>query len=66
VAVLAFGAVFAAVCHLLRYYASWYHQGENAARSTLFRFFYLLSAWASLGAFVIGILVVVASIVCAA
>jgi len=66
VAVLAFGSVFAAACHLLRYYASWYHESGNAARFKFFRLCYLLSAWASLGAFVIGILIVVASIVCAA
>ena len=66
VAVLAFGSAFAAACHLLRYYASWYHQSGNAARFTLFRLSYLLSAWASLGAFAVGVLIVVVSIVRAA
>jgi len=66
VSALAFGSLFAAACHLLRYYASWYHQSENTARSARFRRLYLLFALASLFAFASGVAIIVVSVVCAA
>jgi len=65
VAFLAFGSLLAAACHLLRYYASWYHQ-KGDDRWTWFRRFYLFFAWASLFVFGIGVAVVVGSVICSA
>ena len=66
VAALALGSLFAAACHLLRYYASWHHQSRDEDRFERFRRFYLCCAYASLFAFAVGVAVVVASVVCAA
>jgi hypothetical protein len=63
---LAFGSLFAAACHLLRYYASWHHQKGDDTRWARFRRFYLLFALASLSVFGIGVVVIVGSVVCSA
>ena len=63
VGTLASGSLLAAACHLLRYYASWYHQRGNTTLSARFRRFYLLSACASLCAFAVGVVIVVMSVV---
>jgi hypothetical protein len=56
--IFSLGAASAATFHYLRHEASWFHQSGDTERYRKFELLYRISAFVSLSAFVIGVIVI--------